>query len=131
MENNEGFHFTYSAAQQQEVENIRKKYIYNEEDKMEQLRRLHRSASQKAKSFAITLGVIGALIMGAGMSLTMTDLGESLGFDSNLAMLIGIAIGVAGMILVALAYPVYNRVLKKERARIAPEILRLTDDLLK
>lgn len=128
MENKESFSFTYSAAQQKEIENIRKKYIPGEADKMEQLRRLHNSASQKAQAWAITAGVIGALILGIGMSLAMTDLGTALG---SLAMTVGIVIGIAGMILVALAYPVYNRVLKKERARIAPEILRLTDELMK
>jgi len=128
MENKEGFTYTYSASQQQEIENIRKKYLPKEEDKMEQLRNLHKSAGQKAQAWAIILGVIGALILGAGMSLFMTDLGASLG---SLAMIIGILIGVTGMILVALAYPVYNRVLKNERQRIAPEILRLTDELMK
>ena len=127
MENKEGFRFTYSAAQRQEIENIRKKYIPKEADKMEQLRKLHNSASRKAQGWAIAVGVIGALIMGTGMSLAMTDIGSSLG---SLAMVIGIVIGILGMILVALAYPVYNRVLKNERQRIAPEILRLTDELM-
>lgn len=128
MENKEGFSYTYSASQQQEVENIRKKYLPKEEDKMEQLRKLHRSAGQKAQAWAIAVGVIGALIMGTGMSLCMTELGAALG---NLALLIGILAGIVGILLVALAYPVYNRVLKKQRERIAPEILRLTDELLK
>ena len=128
MENKEGFSFTYSAAQQQEIENIRKKYLPKEIDKMEQLRKLHNSASQKAQAWSIALGVIGALIMGTGMSLAMTDIGSALG---SLSMVIGIVIGVVGIVLVALAYPVYNRVLKKERQRIAPEILRLTDELMK
>lgn len=128
MENKEGFSFTYSAARQQEVENIRKKYLPREEDKMEQLRKLHNSASQKAQAWAIAIGVIGTLIMGTGMSLAMTELGAALG---SLSMVIGILVGIVGMILVALAYPVYNRVLAKERQRIAPEILRLTDDLMK
>lgn len=128
MENKEGFHYTYSAAQQQEIENIRKKYIPQEENKLERLRSLHQSASRKAQSWAIALGVIGALIMGTGMSLAMTELGVMMG---ELAMVLGIAIGIMGMILVALAYPVYNRVLKKERERIAPEILRLSEELLK
>jgi F0F1-type ATP synthase assembly protein I len=126
MENKEGFSFTYSAAQQQEVKNIRRKYL-PEEDKMEELRKLHNSATQKAQAWSIALGVIGALILGAGMSLFMTDLGAALG---HLAMVIGVCMGIAGMILMALAYPVYNRVLKKERQRIAPEILRLTDELM-
>lgn len=128
MENKEGFHFTYSAAQQQEVENIRKKYLPKEEDKMEQLRKLHAIPSQKAQARAIAIGVIGALIMGTGMSLAMTDIGAVLG---ELAMLWGVVVGLAGMVLVALAYPIYNRVLQKQRERIAPEILRLTDELLK
>lgn len=128
MENNEGFRYTYSAAQQQEVENIRKKYLPREEDKMEQLRSLHRLPSRKAQAWSIALGVIGALILGSGMSLFMTPLGAALG---GLAMVIGIVVGIAGMILVALAYPVYNRVLHRERARIAPQILQLTDELLK
>lgn len=127
MENKEGFHYTYSAAQQQEIENIRKKYVPQEENKLERLRRLHQSASQKAQSWAIALGVIGALIMGTGMSIFMTELGALMG---ELAMVLGVVIGVVGMILVALAYPVYNSVLKKERARIAPEILRLSEELL-
>lgn len=128
MENKEGFSYTYSASQQQEVENIREKYLPKEEDKMEQLRKLHRSAGQKAQARAIAVGVIGALIMGTGMSLCMTELGAALG---NLAFLIGILAGIVGILLVALAYPVYNRVLRKQRERIAPEILRLTDELLK
>nr|MBQ8244334.1 hypothetical protein [Oscillospiraceae bacterium] len=127
MENKEEFRFTYSAEQQKEVEAIRKKYLPKEEDKMEQLRKLHRIPTQKAQAASIALGVIGTLILGTGMSLTMTDLGAALG---HLAIVLGIVTGLAGMVLVALAYPVYNRVLKKEREQIAPEILRLTDELL-
>ena len=130
MEHKEGFRFTYSAARQQEVEHIRKKYLpqAEEENKMEQLRKLHHSASEKARARAIAVGTMGALILGIGMSLCMTDLGAALG---NLALLIGIFAGLAGILLVALAYPVYNRVLKKQRQRIAPQILRLSEELLK
>ena len=128
MENKEGFHFIYSAEQQKEVEEIRKKYLPQEEDKMERLRKLHSIPTQKAQAAAIAIGVIGALILGTGMSLCMTELS---GFLGGTAMFIGIPVGIVGMVLVTLAYPVYNRVLKKQRARIAPEILRLTDELLK
>jgi hypothetical protein len=130
MENKEGFSFNYSAAQQQEVEAIRRKYMPNEESKLDRLRRLHRSATSRAQSRAIKVGVVGTVVMGAGMSFTMTDVGQLLGLAKVLSMLLGILVGVAGMALVALAYPVYNRVLKKERQRIAPEILSLTDELL-
>lgn len=128
MENKENFRFTYSAAQQQEIESIRKKYLPKEENKMELLRKLHHSATQKAQAWAIAVGVIGALILGTGMSLAMTDLGAAMGM---LALVIGIIVGILGLALVALAYPVYNHVLKKQRQRIAPEILRLTDELMK
>ena len=58
----------------------------------------------------------------------MTEIGAMLG---NLSMVLGIVVGLAGLVLVALAYPVYNRTQKKERDRIAPQILKLTDELLK
>lgn len=128
MDNKERFSYTYSAAQQQEIENIRKKYLPKEEDKMEQLRRLHDSASRKAQAKSIALGVTGALILGTGMSLCMTELS---GFLGGTALFLGIPVGIVGLILVALAYPVYTRTLEKERKRIAPEILRLSDELLK
>lgn len=127
MENKEGFSFTYSAQQQKEVEAIRKKYLPREEDKMEQLRKLHAVPTQKAQAASLAVGVIGALIMGTGMSIAMTEIGAALG---SLAMVIGILVGIVGMVLVALAYPLYNRVLKKQREKIAPEILRLTEELL-
>ena len=128
MENKDSFRFTYSAAQQQEVESIRKKYLPKEEDKMEQLRKLHGIPTQKAQAASLAVGIIGTLIMGTGMSLAMTDIGRALG---SLSMILGIVIGLVGIVLVALAYPIYNRVLIKERQRIAPEILRLTDELMK
>lgn len=94
---------------------------------MEQLRRLHAVPGQKAQAAAIVIGIIGTLIMGTGMSLAMTDIGAAL---DSLAMILGIVVGIVGMVLIALAYPMYNRVLKKQRQKIAPEILRLSDELL-
>ena len=129
MENNQGtFTYTYSAKQQEEIKRIRKKYSAPEENKMDQLRRLDQRATQKAQAWAIAVGVIGALILGTGMSLAMTELS---GFLGGTAMFIGIPVGLIGIVLVALAYPVYTRTLKKERQRIAPEILRLSDELMK
>ena len=128
MDNNQSFEYTYSAQQQKEVEAIRKKYLPKEEDKMEQLKKLHYSATQKAQAASIAIGVIGALVLGTGMSLCMTELGAALG---HFAIVLGILVGLIGLIMVALAYPIFNRVLKKERSRIAPEILRLSEELLK
>ena len=90
---------------------------------MEQLQRLDASATQKATMYAIIVGVIGALILGTGMSCCMVW--------TDTLLIPGIAIGIIGMAVLAMAYPLYNRTLKKERQRIAPEILRLTDELMK
>ena len=95
---------------------------------MEQLRNLHALPAKKAQAASLALGVIGALILGTGMSLCMTELGTALG---SLSMATGILVGITGIGLVAMAYPVFKRTLEKERQKIAPEILRLTDELLK
>lgn len=128
MENRDDtFQYTYSAAQQQEIENIRKKYLPPEEDKMEQLRKLDASVTTKAMVYSLAAGILGALILGTGMSLVMSELGNLLG---ALAMPVGVALGLIGLVLVALAYPLYNHTLKKERQRIAPLILQLTEELM-
>lgn len=133
MDNNEKekFRYTYSAKEQAEIQNIRKKYAAPEkqENKMEQLRRLDASVYSKATTKALIVGIFGALIMGLGMSIVMTDIGATLG--TMLSMIVGIGIGVIGIVLLCFAYPVYNRTLKKEREKIAPEIMRLTDELMK
>lgn len=76
-------------------------------------------------------GSIAAVIMGSGMILVMTGLGQILGQHEHLSMPIGIAVGAAGMVMLALVYPLYQRVLKRERAKATPEILRLVDKLIK
>ncbi|MBO5221616.1 MAG: hypothetical protein J6C26_04820 [Clostridia bacterium] len=133
MEKKESFHYTYSAKEQEELKAIRKKYVIPEqtEDKMAQLRRLDTAVTQKATSVSLVFGVIGALILGMGMSFAMTDLGTMIGFTEGTAMLVGILIGIVGIVLVCVAYPIYNSIIKKEREKIAPEIIRLTDELMK
>ena len=136
MENNnenKGFQYTYSAKEQAELKRIREKYTppTETEDKMERLRRLDASVTQKAQVVALIFGIIGALILGIGMSLCMSDFAEILGSYRNMAMVIGIPIGLVGGVLAALAYPIYNLIVKCERKKIAPEIIRLTDELMK
>lgn len=125
---NHSFEYTYSARRQLEAEEIRKKYLPKEEDKMEQLRKLHAVPTQKAQATSLAIGITGALIMGTGMSLCMTELGAMLG---RFGMVLGIVVGLVGVVVVTLAYPMYSRTLKKEREKIAPEILQLTDELLR
>ncbi|MBQ7968778.1 MAG: hypothetical protein IJ292_03055 [Clostridia bacterium] len=129
----ETFNYTYSAKEQEEIKAIRKKYASPEEpeDKMAQLRRLDAAVTQKATTVSLVFGIIGALILGIGMSLAMTEIGGMLGMQGEMAMAVGIIIGIIGIALVCIAYPVYNRIIKKEREKIAPEIIRLTDELMK
>ena len=125
MENNQNntFQYTYSAKEQDKIKEIRSKYVRKEENKMEQLQRLDASVTQKATMYSLIVGIIGALILGMGMSCCMVF--------GNGWFIPGIVIGLIGMAVVGVAYPLYNRVLKKERERIAPEVLRLTDELMK
>ena len=127
------FAYTYSAKEQAELKRIRDKYITNakEEDKMARLRRLDASVTNTAQAVALVFGVIGTLILGFGMSLIMTELSEMLGVTGNTAMAIGIVIGVFGGGLAGLAYPIYNAIVKAKRKKLAPEIIRLTDELMK
>lgn len=130
---NNGFSYTYSAKEQAELKRIRDKYTAptESEDKMARLRRLDASVTNTAQAFSLVFGVIGTLILGIGMSLCMTNLGEMLGWSGDLTMVIGILIGVIGGVLASLAYPIYHATVKAKRKKLAPEILRLTDELIK
>ena len=125
------FNYTYSAKRQEEIQEIRKKYLPPQEDKMAQLRRLDAGVTQKATAYAVITGIIGTLILGFGMSLLMSELSEQFKFLGDFAMGTGIGIGLVGIAIVCCAYPLYKRTVKKERERIAPEILRLSDELMK
>ena len=136
MENNNennGFQYTYSAKEQAELKRIRDKYTAptEVEDKMARLRRLDASVTNTAQAVALVFGVIGTLLLGFGMSLVMTELAESLGISGDTAMVIGIIVGIVGGILASLAYPIYNAIVKAKRKKLAPEIIRLTDELMK
>ncbi len=136
MNNNEnnGFNYTYSAKEQTELKKIRDKYIAetkpSETDKMAEIRKLDASVTQGASVFALCVGIIGALILGFGMSLIMTDLKTILAMNGTTAMIAGIIIGLVGMAIVLVAYPLYQYISEKKRGKVAPEILRLTDELM-
>ena len=120
---NESFSYTYSAVQKEELAKIRNKYLPKEEDKMERLRRLDAGVAQKATMWSIVVGVLGALVLGVGMCCVLVWQG--------FWFVPGIVIGVIGIGGATMAFPVYQYILTKERERIAPEILRLTDELMK
>jgi len=121
--NNETFTYSYSAKQQEEIKNIRKKYLPPEEDKMEQLRRLDASVATPGTIASLAAGILGTLILGVGMCCCMVW--------SGVWFIPGIIIGVTGIVILALAYPLYVKLTERQRRKLAPEIIRLTEELMK
>lgn len=122
MENNkETFEYTYSAEQQAEIEKIRSKYMPKTDDKLEQLRKLDASVTKKGTVMGLIMGITGCLVFGISLSMVLV-IGEMMIVPSIILAIPGIA----GM---AWAYPLYKKVTEKERERIAPQILALTEEL--
>lgn len=117
--------YSYSAAENEEIRRIREKYEFRDKEnsKLEQLRSLDKSVHKTASVIALSIGIIGLFIMGFGLSCVLVW-AESL-FSA------GIVIGIIGIVFIIAACPVYNIVEKEKRKRIAPEIIRLTDELMK
>lgn len=121
LRGNNEFEYTYSASKQSEIDRIRKKYLPKEEDKMETLRRLDKNAEKPGTIIALVIGIIGALIMGVGMCCTMVW--------ADTLFVPGILIGILGIAILSIAYPVYKKVTRKRRAKVAEQILSLTEEL--
>lgn len=124
-EKKETFQYTYSASRQQEIKKILEKYTppAEEEDKMERLRRLDASATRPGRIASLVLGGVSTLVLGVGMCCTM--------IWADTLFLPGIFIGLAGIAGVVAAYPLYTAVTKRRREKLAPEIMRLSAELMK
>ncbi|MGN0554795.1 MAG: hypothetical protein ACI4LI_02730 [Candidatus Fimenecus sp.] len=121
MEKPNTFEYTYSAPQQAEIKKIREKYLpkAEREDKLEQLRRLDRSVERPGMIAALTLGIVGMLIFGTGLCCVMVWA----------RFVLGVAVGTVGIAVAAVAYPVYKRIHAERRRKVAPLILKLTEEL--
>lgn len=123
MERNENvFVYTYSAPQNDEVRRIREKYLPKRETKLDQLHRLDESTTKRGRACSLMLGIASSLVLGIGMCCAMV-------WDSIL-LIPGIIIGCIGILGMTLAYPLNVSITKKEQERVAPEILRLTNELM-
>lgn len=111
------------------VQKIRTQYVEKENTQLDNLKKLDAKVKKPANVFAYVFGSIAAIIMGSGMSLVMTEIGETVGIANP--MVIGIVIGVIGMLMAIVNYPVYKRILGSRRKKYADEIIALSDKIIK
>lgn len=113
------------------VQKIRTQYTEKEHTQLDTLKELDKKVKRPANVFAYVFGSIAAIIMGCGMSLVMTDIGTYLGMTVEAAMVPGIIIGVIGLGMALLTYPIYNGILSARRKKYAKDIIALSDKIMK
>ena len=111
------------------VQKIRTQYTEKSNTRLDELKKLDAEVKRPANVFGYTFGSISAIIMGSGMSLVMTDIGKMISMNETMAP--GIVIGVIGMAMALLNYPIYKKILASRKAKYADRIIALSDDLMK
>ena len=111
------------------VEKIRSQYTEAAHTDLDALKALDAKVKKPARAFGFTYGSFGAIVMGAGMSLVMTDIGTVLGMTETLIP--GIAVGAAGLGLVLTTYPIYKKILNSRKRKYAPQIMELSERVMK
>ena len=114
--------------QQFMAQRIRTQYMEKESTELDALRELDAKVKRPANIFAYVFGSISAVVMGAGMSLVMTDIGATLGIAN--AMVPGIIIGVVGMVMALVNYPIYKGILGSRKRKYGAEILKISDKIM-
>lgn len=109
------------------VQKIRTQYTEEQHTELDALKALDAKVRRPANVFAYTYGSVSAIIMGAGMSLVMTDIGAAIGLAS--AMVPGIIVGIVGMGMALSTYSIYKKILSSRRKKYAPEILALSEKI--
>ena len=122
MENNT-FSYNYSATRNKEVESIRRKYMPREESNLERLKKLDLRVQMAGTIESLCFGIVGALVFGLGMCFFL-DVFAGAAWLSALFMIIGSLIMIP-------AYPIYRRIARKTKAELTPEILRLSEEIMK
>ena len=112
------------------VQKIRTQYTEKEHTGLDDLRELDKKVKRPANVFSYIFGSIGAIVMGAGMSLVMTDIAEQIGLGID-PMLPGIVVGIVGMFMVIINYPIYKGILGARRKKYANKIIALSDKIMK
>lgn len=110
------------------VQKIRTQYTEKEHTQLDALKELDAKVKRPANVFAYLFGSISAIIMGSGMSLVMTDIGNTIGIEN--ALIPGIIIGVIGMLMAIVNYPIYKKMLASRRKQYADQIMKLSDEII-
>lgn len=111
------------------IQKIRTQYTEKEYTQLDMLKALDKKVKRPALVFGYAFGSIGAIIMGCGMSLVMTDVSETVGIGNP--MLYGIIIGIAGMLMAIVNYPVYKGILGARRKKYAGQMIALSEEMIK
>lgn len=111
------------------VQKIRTQYTEKEHSQLDALKELDTKVKRPANVFAYVFGSISAIIMGSGMSLVMTDIGTQLGMTET--MVPGVVIGVIGLVMAIINYPIHKKLLASRRKKYAGQIIELSDKLMK
>ena len=114
--------------QQFMAQKIRTQYMEKQPSELDALRRLDAKVKRPANVFAYVFGSISAIIMGSGMSLVMTEIGELL--PAGDPMVIGIVVGVIGLVLAVVNYPIYKGILNSRKKKYSAEILKLSESIM-
>lgn len=110
------------------VQKIRTQYTEKEHTQLDALRALDAKVKRPVNVFAYVFGSISAIIMGSGMSLIMTDLGQKIGVENT--MTIGVVVGLVGLLLAIVNYPIYKKRLASRKSKYAEQILKLSDEIM-
>ena len=110
------------------AEKIRRRYTEKAQTDLDTLKALDAKVKRPANVFACVFGCLSAVIMGAGMSLVMTDIAEAVGIQAPMPW--GIVIGIVGMLMAVLNYPIYKRILGSRRRKHADKIIALSNKIL-
>ena len=111
------------------VEKIRSQYTQAQYTELDALKALDAKVKKPARVFGFTYGGIGTIVMGAGMSLVMTDIGAILGMGDTLVP--GILVGIVGMVMALTTYPIYKKILNSRKKKYAGQIMELSDRITK
>lgn len=115
------------------VEKIRTQYTEQNHTQLDSLKALDKKVKKPANIFAYTFGTIGALVMGTGMSFTMNVIepGTYCGITISENMMIpGIIIGLIGIFMVCVNYPIFKKMLSSRRNKYADQIIALSDEIM-